>query len=308
MSLNIDINQRRRKQKRMKNKKARSIKNIVLGIFVVITFSFILNSLYNQDNNANADTANILGKEDSLYLEKPKAVKLNTSTEEKYFDKLQAYKKVNTTSWIYSDENVNSKQLLEVRPGYIQYFGYKGNWAKVQHKNIIGYIRKENLSEVKSNQLKVIESTLVVTKDFIIPEDFETDFSQEAESAVLVMLEAMKRDGHKIKVGSSYLPSSSPEFSNISFGEPNSVNSELRTGFAVEFKLKEEDSDLTFGSTEASKWLEKNAHKYGFIQRYPEGKESVTGFNANPKIYRYVGLQLSKKLYDNDLTIEEYFN
>ena len=48
-----------------------------------------------------------------------------------------------------------------------------------------------------------------------------------------------------------------------------------------------------------------NAHKYGFILRYPKGKEDITGYNYEPWHYRYVG-SLATYLYENDLTLEEY--
>ena len=50
-----------------------------------------------------------------------------------------------------------------------------------------------------------------------------------------------------------------------------------------------------------------NAYKYGFILRYPEGKESITGYMYEPWHYRYVGVESAKKIFDSGLTIEEYF-
>ncbi len=54
-------------------------------------------------------------------------------------------------------------------------------------------------------------------------------------------------------------------------------------------------------------WLHKNAHKYGFILRYPEGMEEVTGYNYEPWHFRYVG-NIASYLYFNKLTLEEYIN
>lgn len=55
------------------------------------------------------------------------------------------------------------------------------------------------------------------------------------------------------------------------------------------------------------KWLKKNCHKYGFILRYPKGKENITGYNYEPWHYRYVGKRLAGILHDNDETLEEYY-
>lgn len=55
-------------------------------------------------------------------------------------------------------------------------------------------------------------------------------------------------------------------------------------------------------------WLFKNAHKYGFILRYPKGKEEITGYNYEPWHYRFVGLELALKLFNEGITLEEYYN
>ena len=52
--------------------------------------------------------------------------------------------------------------------------------------------------------------------------------------------------------------------------------------------------------------MRKNACNYGYILRYPKGKEDITGFMYEPWHYRYVGEEYSHDFYDNDLTLEEY--
>jgi len=55
-----------------------------------------------------------------------------------------------------------------------------------------------------------------------------------------------------------------------------------------------------------TKWLHRNCAKYGFILRYPKGKEKITGYNYEPWHIRFVGLELSEYLTNNNLTLEEY--
>ena len=62
---------------------------------------------------------------------------------------------------------------------------------------------------------------------------------------------------------------------------------------------KEDDPEI--------KWLFENAYKYGFILRYPKGKENLTGFHFEPWHFRYVGKKLAKKLFTDDITLEEYY-
>ncbi len=54
------------------------------------------------------------------------------------------------------------------------------------------------------------------------------------------------------------------------------------------------------------KWLNDNAYKYGFILRYPKGKEAITGYKFEPWHFRFVGQTLAYHLRKNNLTLEEY--
>lgn len=81
--------------------------------------------------------------------------------------------------------------------------------------------------------------------------------------------------------------------------------SEHQTGLAFDVNIV----NSSFANTAEGKWLNDNCYLYGFIIRYPKGKEDVTGYTYEPWHLRYVGKELAKKLYNdgNWLTIEEYF-
>ena len=87
--------------------------------------------------------------------------------------------------------------------------------------------------------------------------------------------------------------------------------SEHHTGLAIDLMLKvnneylREDMKL-LNSKDEFKEIHKVLHKYGFILRYPEGKESITGYNYEPWHIRYVGKLPAKIIYENNLTLEEY--
>lgn len=61
-----------------------------------------------------------------------------------------------------------------------------------------------------------------------------------------------------------------------------------------------------FANTDAGRWLKNNAFKYGFILRYPKGKEYITGIIFEPWHYRYVGKEAAADIRNRDLTLEEY--
>ena len=52
--------------------------------------------------------------------------------------------------------------------------------------------------------------------------------------------------------------------------------------------------------------MKQNAHLYGFILRYPEGKEYITGYGAESWHYRFVGVTAAQIMYNENLTFEEY--
>lgn len=83
--------------------------------------------------------------------------------------------------------------------------------------------------------------------------------------------------------------------------------SEHQTGLVMDILSSEYLSlDEGFEDTRAFKWLSQNMSKYGFILRYPKGKESITGYDYEPWHLRYVGVDAAKEIMDKDITLEEY--
>ncbi len=83
--------------------------------------------------------------------------------------------------------------------------------------------------------------------------------------------------------------------------------SEHHTGLAMdlipEFGLQLD----TFENSAGFKWMQENAHKYGFILRYPKDKEYITGYMYEPWHYRYVGVDAATTIKNEGLTFEEYY-
>lgn len=84
--------------------------------------------------------------------------------------------------------------------------------------------------------------------------------------------------------------------------------SEHQTGLAMDVTSQSVNFGLEqeFGDTEEYNWLKDNAHHFGFIIRYPKGKEYLTEYMYEPWHLRYVGEELATKLYKENLTYEEY--
>lgn len=81
--------------------------------------------------------------------------------------------------------------------------------------------------------------------------------------------------------------------------------SEHETGLAIDIAgddVYDQDTDSVL------EWMNSNAYKYGFILRYPSGKESVTGAEAEDDHYRYVGKEAAKVIHDQGICLEEYLS
>ena len=82
--------------------------------------------------------------------------------------------------------------------------------------------------------------------------------------------------------------------------------SEHQTGLAIDI-LTPGATMNNFINTKEYMWLIKNAHKYGFILRYPKGKEHITGYMFESWHYRYVGIEEAAKIYEKGITFDEYY-
>lgn len=86
--------------------------------------------------------------------------------------------------------------------------------------------------------------------------------------------------------------------------------SEHQSGLSIDLSTPSLNNTLQtkFAETPEGIWLAKNCYKFGFIIRYPEGKEHITGYSYEPWHVRYVGIELATYLTENQLTLEEYYN
>ena len=82
--------------------------------------------------------------------------------------------------------------------------------------------------------------------------------------------------------------------------------SEHVTGLAIDVSDFNDKND-SFKDTESYTWMINNAHKYGYILRYPENKENITGYSYEAWHYRYVGISLATKIYNEGITFDEYY-
>lgn len=165
-----------------------------------------------------------------------------------------------------------------------------------------------------------IDGIIVVNKEYSLPKDYrEVDLEKDAISASKSLMKAAQEDGIVIKIRSGYRSyrTQTTLYNNYVKRDGKEVadrysaipgHSEHQTGLAFDFTTGNASRPIGewFTDTKQAKWLYENAHKYGFILRYPEGKEDITGYQYESWHYRYVGYEHSKYFDMNNLTLEEY--
>lgn len=182
-------------------------------------------------------------------------------------------------------------------------------------------------TDTEKNELMLVNKYNYLTKDYN-PEDLEIFSNQYAYGdnqslrkiaydAYISMFNAAKKDGYTLIVNSSYRSYNEQTeiYDNYSswYGEEKALKvaakpgySEHQTGLAVDIQSYCSQKK-GFEECEEFTWLSKNAYKYGFILRYPDGLEYLTGYNYESWHYRYVGKEAAKYILDNNITFDEYY-
>ncbi len=191
---------------------------------------------------------------------------------------------------------------------------------------------KESKIEV-INGATYIDGILIVNKTYSLPKDFIPNNTYEkvtketgmcplcinidAYNAFKKMEEDANKENLKLWIQSGYrtysyqenlynryIEKDGKEKADIYSSRPG--HSEHHTGLSFDLNSVED----SFIDTNEGKWINDNAYKYGFIIRYPKGKEKYTGYKYEPWHLRYVGKTLAKKLYNdgNWISLEEYFD
>ena len=135
----------------------------------------------------------------------------------------------------------------------------------------------------------------------------------EAASALNSMLTAFNKEtGHKdIQVDSGYRSVSEQKNIYESAEDKSTASkpgfSDYHTGYSIDLNvIDDEGNGLDFDGTGDYAWFEENCYKYGFILRFPEGKEEFTGQGYRPWHFRYVGQAHATYMHQNNLCLEEY--
>lgn len=159
-----------------------------------------------------------------------------------------------------------------------------------------------------------IGGVMIANKSYSLPESYAPgDLLPEVKEAFAVMQKAAAAQGLNIYISSGYRSYSRQQtlYNNYVKSDGKALAdtyssrpgySEHQTGLCFDLNT----IDDSFGNTKESAWLEQHAQEYGFIIRFPKGKDAQTGYQYEPWHLRYLGVDMATKVYNSGLSLEEY--
>ncbi|MBR5514446.1 MAG: D-alanyl-D-alanine carboxypeptidase family protein [Ruminococcus sp.] len=166
------------------------------------------------------------------------------------------------------------------------------------------------------------DGVLIANKSYALPSTYNPGgLTTETYNAFQSLVQAAANDGYSLRNASGFRSYETQEqiYNNYVYTHGQATadtfsarpgHSEHQTGMAIDVN---NPSD-SFNGTPEALWLKEHCHEYGFIIRYPEGKQHITGYKYESWHIRYVGVEMAKKLRDAgiakgdaNITLEEYF-
>lgn len=215
---------------------------------------------------------------------------------------------------------------------YKQYKKMKPLLTKKQVVQAVNLQQDKKPYEGTEKSPNIGKKSVLVNKHFYLGQDYipptlekinenystrELYLSKEAKNAWEKLAQEMKKKGLSVYAISAYrsyeyqdnLYKKYVKLEGIEKADTYSARpgySEHQTGLALDISNGIESYE-NFHKTNEYEWIKEHAYEYGFIERYPKGKEDITGYQYEPWHYRYVGLKLAYHLYHQKITLEEYY-
>lgn len=188
------------------------------------------------------------------------------------------------------------------------FYHYIENIANQSAINVLCNKYYQLSSDFTPNDLVEVQSS------YHVSDGKEYKLRKEAYDAFKDMADAASKEGLSLKIVSAYrsntfqanlynkyVAANGKEEADRFSARPG--HSEHETGLAIDIN----DVSQAFEKTDEFKWLSDNAHLYGYILRYPKGKEHLTGYMYEPWHYRYLGIDLATKVKTSGLTYDAYY-
>ena len=239
------------------------------------------------------------------------------------------------------NDNLDAEHILSIalEPYFIKDYleRYQSYLAKYQDKKSVDIVKEvnsnldydyyTNIQDVDlSKDILLIANKYYQLDEDYIPNDLVNVSSKygiggqlrkEAANAYSEMCEAALKEGKTLYATSLYRSYDTQAYLFDNYTNQGGLlwalsvsarpgHSEHQTGLAIDIVSPTSNFD-NFDATPEYTWLIENAHKYGFILRYKEETEYITGYSYEPWHYRYVGKETAQDIYEKGITFEEYY-
>lgn len=220
--------------------------------------------------------------------------------------KVTGLKAGSTTITIYSEKDGVSKDIsLKVK---------KKTSSKTEKKEEQPVTLDNDKIEVIDG-ITYVDGIMIVNKTYSLPstydpgkltDEFMDAFEEMQAAAALDNINLFIASGYRsydyqVELYDKYVRIDGKEQADTYSARPG--HSEHQTGLTADIN----SADESFEDTPEALWLDKNCYKYGFIVRYPKGKEKYTGYEYEPWHLRYIGKEKAKIIYESGLSLEEYY-
>ena len=310
-----------------KRKLKKSARNSLIIIIILIIGNILGINKYKEYKYHQTNEYKLTEKGYTLEESKLLIKRLNDENE-KYF--------VDNEKNDYIIDLLNEKYFLEKNLN--DYLEYKTKNKKTSYSDVVAIVNVHANNEWYDN--KAVKETdlskknlILVNKFYYLKQDFvpndrvvvDINYSyannrvtKETNDAFVEMAKKAKEDNIKLIANSSYRSYERQEevykefyySKGISYADKYAARagySEHQTGLSLDIFTSGSSTTSNFEESDAFRWLSENAYKYGFILRYPKGKEYLTGYNYESWHYRYVGKVDAYKIYKENLTFDEYY-
>lgn len=229
------------------------------------------------------------------------------------------------------------KQKYYIDKYYDKYVEYKTYHEEESYEDVIaiinthineGWYNKTFDSNLDDGYEIIVNKFYHLPKDYkrndIVPINLQTAYANQSASKVVVDAyykmhdDILKELGVHLMVNSSFRSYEDQEDTYNLFKNSRGQRyadtyaarpgySEHQTGLALDLTSLENPLVDNFEKSKEYEWLKENCYKYGFILRYPKGKNHITGYNNESWHFRYVGLKTAKIIKEKNITFDEYY-
>ena len=261
---------------------------IIIAILCIIKINSDKKDTKPSENELKLEKLNNIDKKIDYFKKENIDRYISYKDKNKNLDVKQVIKDVNMNldkeKYVYTSEalNKNTEKILVNKYYYLDEKYIPNNLVEIstqysrQGMKLVDYA-KEAFEELSKNALK--------------------------DNMNIIAMSSYRSYEYQVNLYNNYVEKDGKEAADTYSARPGF--SEHQTGLAVDVYNKKE-SYTNFEKTEEFKWMQNNAHKYGFILRFPKDKENETGYQYESWHYRYVGKDIAEYIHKNNISLEEY--